>query len=510
MTATDGETSIESVSDEPTSAPQARGGLLRAARRHWLFLAILVAGTGLRVVVTIAYWPALEFFGDTYEYLAAERTLHPTLWPAGYPIFLRILSVTGHFGSVSVVQHILGIGVGVAVYALLVRLGVRPWLAALGATPVLLDAFQLGIEQFVLAETLTDALLAAALVLVLWRRRTGAAVGAVVGVLLAVATVTRTAVLPVLAVVGLYLVLRAQWRGLAAYVAGCVAVLAAYTSVFGSFGYSGFTGYYLYGRVASFARCDRSMSTLERQLCPTQPVSRRPYVPDYWTWSPGSPIQHANIGGQAARNSLGKTFAEYVILHQPLGYAHAVLSDVWHYFTPGRSVGRNGDRVDVMRWEFPLANLDGDRGLYLNGDLDALHVYFANVGFGQAVIKASPDPSLMQPLRDYQSVAYTQGPILLAALVGALIVGLRLGRQRARRRQARWAALLLSVTGLVLVVTPSLTTGFSYRYGLPLLVLLPPAGVLAADLGIDVLMSRWSGRRMVEPDVSMAYEGGSS
>lgn len=43
------------------------------------------------------------------------------------------------------------------------------------------------------------------------------------------------------------------------------------------------------------------------------------------------------------------------------------------------------------------------------------------------------------------------------------------------------------MSALALVVAPSVTAGFSYRYGLPLLVLLPPAGVLAADLACDAL-----------------------
>jgi hypothetical protein len=32
---------------------------------------------------------------------------------------------------------------------------------------------------------------------------------------------------------------------------------------------------------------------------------------------------------------------------------------------------------------------------------------------------------------------------------------------------------------------------FSYRYGLPLLVLLPPAGAVAADIGLDAFRARW-------------------
>jgi peptidoglycan/LPS O-acetylase OafA/YrhL len=101
----------------------------------------------------------------------------------------------------------------------------------------------------------------------------------------------------------------------------------------------------------------------------------------------------------------------------------------------------------------------------------------------------------MSPLQTYQSVAYTQGPLLLASLVGAVAVSLPLWRANARRRHARWAALLLAVSGLALAVIPSATVGFSYRYQLPLLVLLPPAGILAADIAADALGRIWARTR---------------
>ncbi|MGH9103435.1 MAG: hypothetical protein ACRDYD_10730, partial [Acidimicrobiales bacterium] len=86
---------------------------------------------------------------------------------------------------------------------------------------------------------------------------------------------------------------------------------------------------------------------------------------------------------------------------------------------------------------------------------------------------------------------YTQGPVLLAALIGAAalcVAALRPGRWRHRRKG--WAAAVLAVSGLALAVGPSLTVGFSYRYQIPLLMLLPPAGAIALDVALVALSAR--------------------
>ena len=178
-------------------------------RRHWLFAVFLVAAVALRIVVLIAYWPALELFTDTSDYLALAHPVHPGVWhPAGYPLFLVPLSLTGQLGVVVVVQHLMGIAMGFLVYGLVLRLGVRRSLAALAALPVLLDGYELSLEQFILTETLTSLLLLGGLAVLFWREPVGARRGAIVGLLLAAATLTRTSILPVLVVVGLYLLLR--------------------------------------------------------------------------------------------------------------------------------------------------------------------------------------------------------------------------------------------------------------------------------------------------------------
>jgi hypothetical protein len=426
--------------------------------------------------------------------------VEPGTWhPLVYSLFLRMMAAfqqvlppAAALGTVTVAQHLMGLGLGVLIYALMLRFGVRPSLAALAAVPVLFDAYQLNVEQFILAEALTDVLLLGGLALVVWRRKVTAWQAGLVGLLLVAATLTRVAVAPVLVIVALYLLLRKCWRSLLTYLvisaAGMVGYGAWYGSVNGHFGYSSYGGYSLYGQVARFATCDYHLSPTEAGLCPRQPVSQRPQGEEYWLWSPSSPLNGAGALSklsQPQRNAIAKRFDKVVILHQPLAYADEVLAESAHYFAPGR--WQKADQIELKRFRFPKPDL--------NGNIDLLHVYFANAGFANQPITAQVDPALMGPLRSYQSVAYTQGPILLAALLGALAVGVRLFERRKGRREARWAALVLAGAGVALVMTPSLAAGFSYRYGIPLLVVLPPAGILAADIGLDSLRARIGHRR---------------
>jgi hypothetical protein len=260
-----------------------------------------------------------------------------------------------------------------------------------------------------------------------------------------------------------------------------------YAANHGHFGYSNYTGLWLYGRVAPFATCHYSLPRKEAELCPSQPVGKRSVNPEFWADSRSSPIHTLPPGNRREHSALGVQFAIHVIEHQPLAYAGAVLADTWHYFTPGR--WQNADHVDMTRWVFPPPHFK----TYGHG----YHVTFANEGFNRSRIKASPNPALMGPLRTYQSVFYTPGPLLLACLIGALAVALGLARRAAGARHARWAALVLAVSSILVVLSPSMFAQFSYRYGLPLLVLLLPAGAAAAEIGLDALRARRATGRLV-------------
>src|SRR5690348_14747166 len=110
-------------------------------RRHWMIGLLLAAGLVLRVIAQYGYMPALLFI-DSKKYLYGT-SFTDSNWgsydPIGYALLiLRPVLMVGSLALVAVVQHVLGLGMAVALYALLLRRGVTRWLAALAVAPVLL------------------------------------------------------------------------------------------------------------------------------------------------------------------------------------------------------------------------------------------------------------------------------------------------------------------------------------------------------------------------------------
>src|SRR5258708_3829595 len=93
--------------------------------------------------------------------------------PVGYKGPLRAILLVGNFDAVAAVQHLLGLAMAVVLYLLLLRRGVPRWLAALATAPVLLDAYQVQIEQTIMPDTWFEALIVARLAILLWPPATG-------------------------------------------------------------------------------------------------------------------------------------------------------------------------------------------------------------------------------------------------------------------------------------------------------------------------------------------------
>src|SRR6476619_1269821 len=126
-----------------TGRPRPLGAAAVAVRRHWLVSILLAAGLVLRVLALDAYHPALIYV-DTLKYLYGAS---PGSEPLGYTVLLRLMLLAGDLGMVAVIQHLLGLAMAVTLYAVLLRRGAGLWLAALAVAPVLLDAYQIQMEQ---------------------------------------------------------------------------------------------------------------------------------------------------------------------------------------------------------------------------------------------------------------------------------------------------------------------------------------------------------------------------
>ena len=463
---------------------------LRLLTRHRFFSLLLAAGIALRVVTSLAYRPALIYI-DSVGYLENEVHLTPELVrPLGYPIFLRILPLGAGLWVVPLVQHLLGVAMAVAIYALLLRLGVNRWLAALATAPVLLDAMQLNLEQQILTETLFDALVLAAVLLLLWRPRPGLLAAGLAAFALAAASLTRSVALLVIVPAALTILLLRSgltWKTVAARLLALGAVFAVplvlyaawFHSVYGVYSLNGYSGRFLYARVAPFVDCSTlSVPEYERVLCPKQPVGKRPSIEAFMWLRAKSPYFRVRVppsiahgkSAQVARSQVAGNFAKRVILNQPLTYLHEVEKSFVRGFAPTRTT-RSGE-VPVGRWQFQ----------------DHYPVYGSSV---QLLARHHEHPrfdrSLGSFLRSYQRFGYTPGPLLALALLLGVVGALGLGP--ARHSGLRTACFLFAGSTLVVLVTAVAVNQFSWRYQLPQLVLLPPAGALGLAALVERLRS---------------------
>ena len=267
---------VESGASAPRLAT-ARGRLAGAVlRRHWLADALLAAGLVLRVLAQFAYRPVL-FYIDTTRYLYNDA---PGMDPVGYKGPLRAILAVANFNAVAAVQHLLGLATAVVIYMLLLRRGCPRWLAALAMAPVLLDAYQIQIEQMVMPVAWFEALVVTGVAVLLWRPapgwRTVLAGGLVLGTSVIFAQIGEALLLPAVISVLAFGGGRRQALGKAGVLCAAFALpILIYCTVnylaAGSF-YplrSGVTS--VYGRMAAAADCATlRLTPPERGMCPTR------------------------------------------------------------------------------------------------------------------------------------------------------------------------------------------------------------------------------------------------
>jgi len=477
-----------------------RRAALAALRRHWLATALLTAGTVLRVLVLFAYRPAL-FFVDSVRYLYNAEGMDPV----GYKGPLRAILFVANFDTVAAVQHLLGLGMAVVIYLVLLRRGVPRWLSGLAIAPILLDAYQLQIEQMIMPDVWFEALIVAGLAILLWQPAAGRPGGVaprrgtvgwrrvVIGgiVLGASATVAQVgeALLP--AAVIYLLAAGGGWRqaiGKAAAVCGSFALpILIYCTVSfllsGAFflSHSGVTSFY--GRAAAAVDCATiKLPSTERGMCPTK--AQQAMGPDWLEYNNGSPIRpYYNDLPRGEVDSLISNFNHRVLAQQPLRLAGAYGRDVAKLFALTRNT-RQGD-TPISRWQFQT------KYTYYPPWTSEAVVKTATARFGGGT------PAVWRPvaafLRSYQlDGGYTPGPILavcvLAGLVGSAAALLRRRLDPGTRRLAV-ACLLCFLSGACVIVVSDLFE-FSWRYQLPALVTLVPAGALGIGLIIRSLRNR--------------------
>jgi hypothetical protein len=485
--------------DAPQSPPAPRSRTARAVlllRRHWLVSVFLAAGLALRVLAKVAYNPALIYV-DTLKYLYG---VYPGSDPVGYRLLLKIVLPFGGLPVVVVLQCLLGLAVAVVLYVVLLRRGTARWLAAVAVAPVLLDAYQLHMEQMIMPDVWFDALIVAGLAVLLWRPtvtvRLAVAAGLILGSSAAVKAVGVVLVLP--AVVFL-LASGGGWRRAVRHSAALVAAFAVPILCYCSLSYV-VTGHFWLsgaqsksGRLAAAADCATLKLPADvRPLCPPPKVQAQ--GPDWLVHSSASPLHDAPVPPGVSRAHLVGELDSAIEHQQPLRVLVSIAEDSIRLFAVTRTP--TPWISPISRWQFQTTYPTYPKWVTL-GRGNVIIVGLQRKAFGMfrlhPLSPAYGGPAhVVRPiaafLRSYQlDGGYTPGPLLLVltlAGVGGSVLVLARRARGPRSRQLGLACLLFTVTGVVILLVPDLYE-FSWRYQLPALITLPPAGVL----GISAILA---------------------
>ena len=467
-----------------------------AVRVHWPFVLVLAAGLVLRVLTQVAYRPALLYI-DSAKYLVGSGGTAPE----GYQVLLRLLTPLGGLALVAAVQHVFGLAMAIGVYALLIRRRVPRWAATLAAAPVLLDGYQLDLEQTVMPDVLFETMIVAGLVLLVWPRRPGqnrpnglgpVAAGALV--LGATTTVREIGAVLIGPAVAFALLATSGWRrrtGRATLAATCFAlpVLGYMTAAYlltGHFGLASNGPAPQYGRAAAAADCATlTVPADERPLCPSPATTRALGGIDGLLHNPRSPGHTVPVPPGTSRAHLLAGFSLAVLRQQPLRVAASIARDSARLF----ALTRDGDPeiASIARWQFQTFYPTYPHRYTLAAFTRLARQY----GSGGDLVAYPP---LATALRHYQlDGGYTPGPLyaacLLAGLAGSLAGVSRrkipIATDLAPCTQLAAACLLMTLAAVVLLLSSD-AYEFSWRYQLPAVVMVPVAGAL----GLTALAGR--------------------
>jgi Dolichyl-phosphate-mannose-protein mannosyltransferase len=439
------------------------------ARRHWLFTIMFCAGLLLRILTQVAYSPALVYI-DSDRYLHGDSSLDPL----GYLALLWPLQRAGGLAAVAAAQHILGLGMALSLYSVLLRRGMWRWAAALATAPVLLDGYQLQAEQTIMPDVLFEALIMAGLTLLLWRRIPAAwqvgLAGLALGVAVDVRQVGAVLIVPALAFLLIRGIRRQRLAGSALFAVGSVIPVLIYVMVqfaaSGQFTFTQRNSYVFYGRAAAAADCATlRLPSDERSLCPSPQVVATLGI-DGLVGDPAGPLLSYQPPPGMTIEAMADRFEDAVVRQQPMAVIGAIHRDFIKLFALTRNTAP-GD-MPISRWQFQATYPTYPPLITLR--------YVASIrpGGGQ--------PSVIRPLaeelRDYQlHGGYTPGPLLAVAALAGLAGSCMLGFRR-REHAATATACLLTTAMAIILLLASDAYEFSWRYQLPALVLLPPAGIL--------------------------------
>jgi hypothetical protein len=502
------EPKLAAAEGAPDRAPRPQPWPARTAlllRRHWLVSVFLAAGLVLRVLAKVAYSPALIYV-DTLKYLYG---VYPGSDPLGYRALLKVVLSFGGLPLVAVLQSLLGLAVAVVLYVVLLRRGTARWLAAVAVAPVLLDAYQLQMEQTIMPDVWFDALIVAGLAVLLWRPVVSVRLAVAAGLILgSSATFKAAGEVLVLPAVLFLLASGGGWRRAVGHAAALAGAFALPILAYCTFSYV-HTGHFWLaaqqktsGRLAAAADCATLKLPADvRPLCPSP--AEQAQGPDWLEHSSASPLHSAPIPRGASRARLIGELGSAIEHQQPLRVVVGIAQDSLRLFSVTRTP--TPWISPISRWQFQTSYPAYPNWVTL-GRGNVIIVGLQRKAFG--MFRFHPlSPAYGGPARVDRPIAtflhayqldggFTPGPLLAVCTLAGLAVSVltlirRTGLARGTRsRQLGLGCLLFTATAVVILLVPDVLE-FSWRYQLPALITLPPAGALA----ISAILARRQDRR---------------
>ncbi|TML79159.1 MAG: phospholipid carrier-dependent glycosyltransferase [Actinobacteria bacterium] len=447
-------------------------GRLARLRPHLPLALLVLAGLALRTLLMVAYRPAVLSNADSARFLHfahySNGLFEDHFGPSGYAAVLKAIRFfTTQFEATIALQHLMGVGTALLLYAAVRRLGAPRWAALVPAAVGLLSGDLMYLEHAPLSESPFLVLAAGGLyAAVRGLDRSGRwylwlALG---GALLAASSLFRNVGLilpPVVAIWALAATpgaVREKLIGAAAAAGGGAVVIGVYAALAalhgGTMGMSDVSGWNLYGKAAPFADCKQFTPPKgTRFLCQSSPSSARP-ASLYYLWFRG-PARRRFGHPPNGNGTLGR-FGRAAIFAQPLDYLADVARQLPRFVDPGayhRLYSGGGPFSIGGRYAGTEAHVTSE----IHRDYSAAKLHVG--GF-------------VRRMAEWQDTERAGGAVPAALAILALF-GVVLARGDARR-----GALLFALAGAALVVLPAATLILIARYTIP------PTPIVAAAAGV--------------------------
>jgi hypothetical protein len=447
--------------------------------RYRPFLVLVALGILFRLILMLAYFPAIMLHQDSQRYARiGGSSMYGDFWmPAGYPMFLWLLRrLSSQLWLTIWIQHLLGLVTGMFLYLSIRRLGVVRAIACIPAAIPLLSGDHLYLEHTVMADHLMIFLTAGGI----WAAICGLVPNlrlrwlVLASTLLAMAALTRSVGVVLLPILALSTALwvkesfRARCAALAAALLPGMGVFALYVGGFyfahGQYlGLTDMSGWNLYSRVAPFADCGKFTPPEGTAiLCDERPPSKRP-GPFGYVWDPKNVAGNHFEPGPKTGRKLGE-FAKHAIVHQPGEYARSVLTDLVRFIDPAiappRPYGGQPREILSFGWRDTAIETRVVQAMSHSYKGTDVHLH------GQYI------------LAFYQNLSRPSGLTLVLLLLFSLM-----GLVKARG-PIRLGIVLFGLSAFALYLIPVMTLSYTFRYGIPPETFIVASGVLGAA-------SRW-------------------